>query len=112
VLGNSEKIACEIFMTLLTDPTTKLYYDIITAECYMTNLDRSIYIFLESRNMKIINTVYGYDTYIQMQTEIYLSDRFRKELTKRRKQFKDEAMKKVEHSLMNTLEKLRNQNGI
>ena len=106
-MNESEKVACGIYMNLLLDPTTKLYYDIVTAECYVSDAEKTIFIFLETQNLKIINTVYGYDTPLQNETEQYLSDRFKRELTKRRKQFKDEAMKKVEHSLHNTLDKLK-----
>lgn len=105
-MSESEKVACSIFMKLMLEPTSKLYYDIQTAECFVSDIEKTIFIFLESGNMKIINTVYGYDTFIQRQTEIYLSYRFKRELTKRRGQFKAEAMQKVEHSLHNTLEKL------
>lgn len=104
-INESEKTACNIFMYLLKDPSSKMYYDTATSECFLS--DKDIYVFLESRNLKIINTVFGYDIPLQQNTEVYLGMKFSLELGKRRSEFKAEAMKKVEHSLHKTLDKLR-----
>ena len=109
-MTESEKIASEIFIYLLKDHSSKLYYDIVTSECFISDANKTIFTFLESKNLKIINTVYGYDTYISSDTELYLSNRFRRELTTRRKMFKEEAILKVEYSLCSTLNKLKANN--
>jgi hypothetical protein len=107
-LSESEQTAKDIFTLLLVRPETKLYYDLKTAECYVRSEDSSVYIFLESRNLKIINSVYGYDVNISQELEAYLTHKFEKELYKRRISFKEEALSKIEHSLESTLNKLRN----
>ena len=107
-LSESEETAKDIFTLLLVRPETKLYYDLKTAECYVRSEDSSVYIFLESRNLKIINSVYGYDVNISQELESYLIHKFEKELYKRRLSFKEEALSKIEHSLESTLNKLKN----
>jgi len=105
-MKESERTATAIYMKLLFDPGTKLYYDLHTQECYLRSEDSTIFIFLESNNVKIINSVYGYDVHISRDTESYLLEKFRREMAIRRQRFKEEALSKVEHSLENTLEKL------
>lgn len=105
-LTESERTATEIFMNLVNRPSSKLYYDLKTSECYVRSEDGSIFIFLEERNIKIINSVYSFDVHISTELEAYLTARFERELAIRRLQFKKEALSKVEHSLENTLNKL------
>lgn len=105
-LSDTEKIAVSLFMRLIQDPESKLYYDIHTQECYVKSGDSTIYLFLEDRNLKAINTVVGYDIPLQSESEYYLSEKFRLELNKRRMIFKKEAMDKVDHSLHKTFDKI------
>lgn len=105
-ISDSEKTACSIFLNLLKNPSSKMHFDGKTSECGLSDKEKTLYVFLESRNLKIINTVFGYDTPIQPETEVYLGDRFIQELARRRAEFKAEAMLKVEHSLHKTLDKL------
>ena len=113
-MSEPEKIAVSLFIGLMSDPESKLYYDIQSAECYIKSFDSTIYIFLEARNMKTINTVVGYDIQLQDETEQYLSEKFRLELNKRRMLFKKEALEKVDHSLHKTFDRIikhtKNQN--
>ena len=107
-LSEAEQTAKDIFMFLLVRPETKLYYDLKTAECYIRSEDCSVYIFLENKNIKIINSVYGYDVNISQELEAYMTNKFEHELYKRRATFKAEALSKIEHSLENTLQTLKN----
>lgn len=104
--SNSERTAAHIFLKVLHHPDSKLYYDLVSNECYLRSDDSTLYLFLESNNLKVINSVYGYDIRLSTQMEIYLSERFRNEMAKRRKIFKSEAISKVKHSLDQTLEKI------
>lgn len=105
-LKDSERTAMSIFLKVLFDPGTKLYYDLHTQECYLKSEDSTLYIFLENLNVKIINSVYGYDVNISRELESYLLEKFRREMAVRRQKFKSEALAKIEHSLEGTLEKL------
>lgn len=107
-MSEAEKTALHIFMKVLLDPNSKLYYDLHTQECYLRSEDATLYIFLEALNVKIINSVYGYDVHIGRDTEAYLLDRFKREMAIRRQKFKNEALSKIEHSLESTLNKLKN----
>lgn len=105
-VNNQEKVGAEIFIKVLHDPDSKLYYDLQSHECYLRSSDSTLYLFLESGNLKVINSVYGYDIRLSNPMEIYLSERFRHEMTKRRHLFKKEALSKVKHSLDKTLDKI------
>ena len=105
-MEDTEKTGVTIFIKLLLDPDTKLYYDIKSTECYLKSIDETLFVFLEDRNLKIINSVFGYDIHIQQDTEAYLLEKFSNELYKRRMQFKNDAMKKVDYSLNKTIETL------
>jgi hypothetical protein len=110
-LTESESTATSIFIKILMDKGSKLYYDLETSECYIRSEDSTLFIFLESHNVKIINSVYGYDVNITYDLETFLVDRFRREMAVRRRAFKKEALSKVEHSLETTLNKLNKANN-
>lgn len=102
----NQKTAVSIYLKILHEPTSKLYYDLTSQECYIRSGDSSIYLFLEANNLKIINSVYGYDVSIDHRLETYLGEKFRRELALRRHTFKNEALSRVSHSLEKTLEKI------
>ena len=108
-LTESQNCALNIAVKAIHDPASKLYYDLHTQECYVKRDDDTvgtIYVFIESANIKIINTVFGYDIYINADTENYITTVFRKEMAKRRAQFKNEALAKVDHSLHKVLDRI------
>ena len=107
-ITDKERTVYEIFIKVLHDPDTKLYYDTKTMECSMKSEKQSLWIFLEAGNVKVINSTFGYDRTISPKLECYLSDRFRQENTKRRTLMKEEALSKIEHSLSKTRDKLIN----
>lgn len=102
----SEKSALTIFMRILRLPDTKLYYDIKTQECYLKSEEYQLYLFLEERNIKVINSVFGYDVRLSQELEAYMSDQFIQEMAVRRSAFKAEALNKVDHSLELTVERV------
>lgn len=105
-ITNKERTVYEIFIKILHDPDTKLYYNTTTRECSMKSEKQSLWIFLEERNVKVINSTFGYDRTISSELECYLSERFIHENTKRRVMMKEEALSRVEHSLSKTRDKL------
>lgn len=108
---DSEKTAAHIFLKILKDPDTKLSYDPKTLECYLRSEKHNLYLFLESQNLKVINTIYGYDVKLSSRMEYYLNERFQHQMSKRRQIFKQEAISKVQYSLDKTLKNiLRNEN--
>jgi hypothetical protein len=106
-MTRAEETATSIFISVLKDKGSKLYYDIHTQECYLRSEDASIYVFLESRNVKIINSVFGYDVHISGDLEAFLGEKFIREMSIRRKAFKEEALSKVNHSLDQTLDRMK-----
>jgi hypothetical protein len=106
-LTDSESMASEIFLTLLHNKDSKLYYDIQTQECYISSGDKTLFVFLEYSNVKIINSVFGYDVNIRKELEAYLLDKFIREMSVRRNKFKKEVLSKINHSLDSTLSKIK-----
>lgn len=109
-MTEAETTACEIFLTVLHNKDSKLYYDIQTQECYISSGDRTIFVFLESRNVKIINSVFGYDVHIGSELESYLLEKFIREMSIRRNAFKNEVLSKINNSLDSTLNKMKSKN--
>lgn len=106
-MTESENKACEIFLTVLHDKDSKIYYDIKTQECYISSSDKTIFVFLESNNIKIINSVFGYDVHIKSNLENYLLEKFIREMGIRRNAFKKEVLSKINHSLDSTLNRMK-----
>ena len=109
-LTEQEDTAMQIFLAILHDKESKLYYDISTHECYISSPDKKIFIFLESRNIKIINSVFGYDVPVSSSLEHYMLEKFIREMGIRRNAFKQEVLSRINHSLDSTLEKIKNKN--
>ena len=105
-LSYSEQSVWTIFSRILKLPETKLYYDIKTEECFLKSEEYQLYIFLEEGNIKIINSVFGYDVKITQELESYMIDRFTHEMAIRRGAFKAEALSKVDHSLELTVDRV------
>lgn len=108
-LTDAQLTAVTITKKTILSPDSKLYYNTENHECYIYRKgenDTSLYIFIEAGNIKIINTVFGYDISIDSNTEQYVTNIFSRELAKRRAQFKNEALSKIEHSLHKVLEKI------
>ncbi len=107
-LNESQSMAVDIIIKSILDSTSELYYDIESQECYIKRIDPSgdIFFFLEPRNIKMVNTVFGYDIEIDINTENYISAVFKRELNKRRSKFKRDAVAKVEFSLQKALRKI------
>jgi hypothetical protein len=111
-LTDAELTAVTITKKAIFNPDSKLYYNTQTHECCVYRKyenETSLYIFIESGNIKIINTVFGYDISIDSNTEHYITNIFSRELAKRRAQFKREALAKVEFSLHKVLDKINEQ---
>jgi hypothetical protein len=106
-LTESEDTASEIFLTILHNKDSKLHYDIQTQECYISSSDKTLFVFLEAGNVKIINSVFGYDVHIRSELEGYLLDKFIREMSIRRNAFKNEVLSKINHSLDSTLSKIK-----
>jgi hypothetical protein len=106
-LTESESMASEIFLAVLHNKDSKLYYDIKTQECYISSGDKTVFVFLEASNVKIINSVFGYDVHIRQELEQYLLDKFIREMSIRRNTFKKEVLSKINHSLDSTLSKIK-----
>ena len=106
-LTESEDTASEIFLTILHNKDSKLHYDIQTQECYISSSDKKLFVFLEAGNVKIINSVFGYDVHISQDLDAYLLDKFIREMSIRRNAFKKEVLSKINHSLDNTLDRIK-----
>ena len=107
-LNESQIMAIDITVKSILNPDSELYFDIMSQECYIkvSSPDGDIYVFIESRNIKIINTVFGYDIPVDLQTENYISSVFRREMNKRRVKFKNEVVGKIKFSLQKVLQNI------
>lgn len=109
-LSVSQQMAVDTAIQLIHESTSELLYGAESGECYIKNdtiTDGIIYVFIERRNIKIINTIFGYDIDIDDDTEIYLKNLFKRKQQRLRNRFKKEALNKVQYSLNNVLHKLK-----
>jgi hypothetical protein len=97
----SEEQAVRIWTKVVHQPESDLMYNPQNHEAYARweSPSGTVYLFLESGNMRIINTVVGYDIRLSMKVEQWCSTHFSREVAKRRSKFKRQAESKVIHSL-------------
>jgi hypothetical protein len=104
-----EKQALSIWTMVVHEDSSELMYNPQTYESYAEyhGPGGPVFLFLESRNMRIVNSVVGYDVRLTQHAEEWASNVFNREIHKRRSHFKAEVNSKVRHSLAALEERLR-----
>lgn len=97
----SEQQAVRIWTKVVHQPDSELMYNPENHEAYALweSPGGPVYLFLESENLRVINTVVGYDIRLSARVEQWCATVFSREVAKRRKKFKTQAESKVIHSL-------------
>lgn len=101
----AEEQAVRLWKRIVVDSASTLLYQPEKYECFAewSGPEGHIYLFLEEHNLRVINTVVGYDVRLSSEVEGWCSDIFYREVSKRRRRFRAEAEAKVTLSL-DTLE--------
>lgn len=100
-MTQSEEQAVRIWTKVVHHPESDLMYNPQNHEAYAKwdSPKGTVYLFLEAENMRIINTVVGYDIRLSSKVEQWCATHFSREVAKRRNKFKRQAESKVVHSL-------------
>lgn len=106
----SEEQAVRIWTKVVHQPESDLMYNPQNHEAYAQWESPSgpVYLFLEAGNLRVINTVVGYDIRLSMKVEQWCATHFSREVAKRRNKFKRQAESKVIHSLDSLESRLSN----
>ena len=93
--------ALRIWTRVVHEEDSELLYNPVTQECYAEWVDKNnpVYLFLESGRLRIVNTVIGYDVVLKQAEEDWCTECFKREVNRRRSEFKKIALGKVMHSL-------------
>lgn len=113
-ITHQEKQMVNIFKELLYHKNTSLEYNAKTKVMglFLESEDVFYHIYIYDDNVRIINTVHGYDTPITKRIREYLMDYFKRKQDSNFKIKMDKANAKVNHSMDTILEKLKkNKNG-
>lgn len=105
-MTSREKAIASIFLNILHEPGTLLDCEAEARECYLRSELYKISIFLEPGNIIVINTGTPIDTKISVRLEIYLTERFIHEASKRRKMLRKDILDNIEASLNDTLDNI------
>ncbi len=107
-VSQEEQSALRIWSSVVHHPDSNLMYDPQTYESYAEYQGPGgpIYLFLESRGMRVVNSVVGYDVRLGQTSEMYATSVFNMEIHKRRSHFKADVNAKVHHSLANLEDRL------
>lgn len=100
-MDSTEEQAVRIWTKVVHQPDSELMYNPKTHEAYAVwdSPRGTVYLFLESQNLRVINTVVGYDIHLSSRVEQWCDNVFSREVDRRRKRFKKQAESKVVHSL-------------
>lgn len=100
-MSETEEQAARIWSKVVHQKDSDLMYNPQTHEAYALweSPGGTIYLFLESGNLRVINTVVGYDIRLSSQVEQWCANIFTREVAKRREKFRKNAESKVTHSL-------------
>lgn len=112
-MTETEAQAARIWIKVVHQKDSDLMYNPQTHEAYALweSPSGTVYLFLEAGNLRVINTVVGYDIRLSSQVEQWCASIFSREVAKRRAKFRKNAESKVTHSLdsletrLETLEK-------
>jgi hypothetical protein len=100
-MTESEIQAVRIWAKVIHNKDSELMYNPKTHDAYAVweSPNGVIYLFLEKENLRIINTVVGYDVKLSVRVDHWCLWMFSREVDKRRTKFKLDAESKVIHSL-------------
>jgi hypothetical protein len=100
-MSQSEEQATRIWTKVVHQVDSDLMYNPQTHEAYAQweSPGGTIYLFLEAGNLRVINTVVGYDIRLSDKVEQWCASIFSREVAKRRNKFRKGAESKVIHSL-------------
>jgi hypothetical protein len=100
-LIKDEARAIEIWESICHYTDTVLEYNPKIEECYAEWADdeHPVYVFLEARKLRIVNSIIGYDVELSPHSHQWCTQVFYRELHKRRSNKKAEALDRVVHSL-------------
>jgi hypothetical protein len=100
-MDTTEEQAVRIWTKVVHQADSELMYNPKTHEAYAVwdSPRGTVYLFLESQNLRVINTVVGYDIHLSSRVEQWCDNIFTREVDRRRKKFKKQAESKVVHSL-------------
>lgn len=100
-MSETEEQAARIWQKVVHQKDSDLMYNPQTHESYVQwdSPSGTVYLFLEAGNLRVINTVVGYDIRLSSQVEHYFANIFSREVAKRRAKFRKNAESKVTHSL-------------
>ena len=100
-MSQSEEQATRIWTKVVHQTDSDLMYNPQTHEAYAQweSPGGTIYLFLEAGNLRVINTVVGYDIRLSDKVEQWCASIFSREVAKRRNKFRKGAESKVIHSL-------------
>jgi hypothetical protein len=112
-MTETEAQAARIWIKVVHQKDSDLMYNPQTHEAYALweSPSGTVYLFLEAGNLRVINTVVGYDIRLSSSVEQWCASIFSREVAKRRAKFRKNAESKVTHSLdsletrLETLEK-------
>lgn len=107
-MTQSEQQAVRIWTKVVHQSDSDLMYNPQTHEAYAQwdSPSGTVYLFLEESNLRVINTVVGYDIRLSTPVEQWCASIFTREVAKRRNKFKRQAESKVVHSLDSLEERL------
>ena len=95
--------ALRIWLRVINAEDSELLYNPVTQECYAewVDVNNPVYLFLESGRLRIVDTVICYDVFLKQGEEDWCTECFKREVNRRRSEFKMIALGKVMHSLDN-----------
>ena len=101
-----ERDCIAICKKLILKEDTTLLYTPISTKRYIRNEKNQIFVILENHSVKVINHVYSYTVYLEVDSWRKIISLFDNEVEKRRIEFEKEITSNIKHSLQNILHKI------
>jgi hypothetical protein len=101
-----EKDCIAICKKLINIDETILLITPLSDKRYIRNEEHDIFVILENHNVKVINHVYSYTVYLEVDSWRKITSLFDNEVEKRRIEFEKEITSNIKHSLQNILHKI------
>ena len=102
-----EKDCSAICKKLINLDDTVLLLTPLSDKRYIRNEEHEIFVILENHNVKVINHVYSYTVYLEVDSWRKIISLFDNEVEKRRIEFEKEITSNIKHSLQNILHKIQ-----
>lgn len=108
--SETEKLCLSICRSMISHPNSKFLIAPLSMVRYIKNEELGLFVILDDKSISITNHVYHYDVRVSQRDWDRITTMYDGKTEKIRKEYEDEIMTQIKHSLKNIHDRIKNLN--